>query len=117
MKRILTGIQPSGGFHLGNYFGAMRPIIAMQERGQVIALVVDLHALTTVRDPAALREYTQRATLDFLACGLDPERAIFVRQSDVPEHAELMWILSTVTPMGLLERSHAYKDKVARGIG
>ncbi len=115
-KRYLTGIQPSGGFHLGNYFGAMRPIVEMQERGQVFALLVDLHALTTVRDGAALREYTRRAAIDFLAVGIDPQRSVFFRQSDVPEHAELMWVLSAVTPMGLLERAHAYKDKVARGL-
>jgi tryptophanyl-tRNA synthetase len=117
MKRILTGIQPSGGFHLGNYFGAMRPLIAMQDRGQVFAILVDLHALTSVRDPGALRDFTHRAAVDFLACGLDPSVSVFYRQSDVPEHTQLMWILSTVTPMGLLERCHAYKDKVARGLG
>jgi tryptophanyl-tRNA synthetase len=117
MKRILTGIQPSGAFHLGNYFGAMRPIIEMQDRGQVFALIVDLHALTSVRDPDALRANTHRAAVDFLACGLDPERSLVFRQSDVPEHTQLMWILSNVTPVGLLERSHAYKDKVARGMG
>lgn len=116
MKRILTGIQPSGAVHLGNYFGAMRPLVDLQDRGQVFALLVDLHALTSVRDAAALRDYTRQAALDFLACGLDPNRAIFFRQSDVPEHTELMWILSAVTPMGLLERSHAYKDKLARGL-
>ena len=116
MKRILTGIQPSGAFHLGNYFGAMRPLIETQERGQVFAIIVDLHALTSLRDPAALREYTRRAAIDFLAVGLDPARSVIFRQSDVHEHAELMWVLSTVTPMGLLERSHAYKDKVARGL-
>ena len=116
MTRILTGIQPSGGFHLGNYFGAMKPLIEMQDRGQVFALLVDLHALTSVRDPEALRENTRRAAIDFLACGLDPERSVFFRQSDVPQHTELMWVLSTVTPMGLLERCHAYKDKVARGL-
>ncbi|CAN5710949.1 tryptophan--tRNA ligase [soil metagenome] len=116
MKRILTGIQPSGAFHLGNYFGAMRPLIEMQKKGQVFALLVDLHALTSVREPQLLRDFTRRAAVDFLACGLDPERSVFFRQSDVPEHAELMWILSTVTPMGLLERCHAYKDKVARGL-
>ena len=117
MPRILTGIQPSGAFHLGNYFGAIRPIVEMQDRGDVLAIIVDLHALTSVRDPGELRDYTRRAAVDFLACGLDPVRSIFFRQSDVPAHAELMWILSTVTPMGLLERCHAYKDKVARGQG
>jgi tryptophanyl-tRNA synthetase len=116
MLRILTGIQPSGTLHVGNYFGAMRPLIANQERGQVYAILVDLHALTSLQDPAALRANTRSAALDFLAAGLDPERSIFFKQSDVPEHSELMWILSTVTPMGLLERAHAYKDKVAKGI-
>jgi tryptophanyl-tRNA synthetase len=116
MLRILTGIQPSGTLHVGNYFGAMRPLIANQERGQVFAILVDLHALTSLQDPAALRANTRSAALDFLAAGLDPQRSIFFKQSDVPEHSELMWILSTVTPMGLLERAHAYKDKVAKGI-
>lgn len=116
-KRILTGIQPSGGFHLGNYFGAMQPLIEMQDRGQVFAILVDLHALTSLRDAEALRGFTRRAAIDFLACGLDPARSVFFKQSDVPQHAELMWILSTVTPMGLLERCHAYKDKVAKGLG
>lgn len=116
MKRILTGIQPSGGFHLGNYFGALRPLIEMQGRGQVFAMLADLHALTSVRDAQALRTHTRRAAIDFIACGLDPARSVFFRQSDVPEHTELMWVLSTVTPMGLLERCHAYKDKVAHGI-
>ncbi|HYJ78061.1 MAG TPA: tryptophan--tRNA ligase [Longimicrobiaceae bacterium] len=116
MQRILTGIQPSGTFHVGNYFGAMQPLIALQERGQVFAILVDLHALTTVQDAEALRANIRNGAVDFLACGLDPERSVFFRQSDVPAHAELMWILSTVTPMGLLERAHAYKDKVARGL-
>ena len=116
MTRILTGIQPSGTLHIGNYFGAIRPLVDMQSRGQVFAILVDLHALTTVRDAATLRANTRNAAVDFLACGLDPERSIFFRQSDVPEHTELLWILSCLTPTGLLERSHAYKDKVARGL-
>ncbi|HEX5727153.1 MAG TPA: tryptophan--tRNA ligase [Longimicrobiaceae bacterium] len=116
MKRILTGIQPSGNFHLGNYFGAMKPLIAMQERGEVFAILVDLHALTTVQDPDALRANIRNGAADWLACGLDPERSLFFRQSDVPLHCELMWILTTVTPMGLLERAVSYKDKVARGL-
>lgn len=116
MTRILTGIQPSGPLHIGNYFGAMRPILNLQERGEVIVFLADLHALTTVRDAPTLREYSRNAALDLLACGLDPERSLFFRQSDVPEHAELMWILATLTPVGLLERAHAYKDKVARGL-
>jgi tryptophanyl-tRNA synthetase len=114
--RILTGIQPSGALHIGNYFGAIRPLVELQSRGQVFALLVDLHALTTVRDAETLRQYSRNAAIDFMACGLDPERSIFFRQSDIPEHAELMWVLSCVTPMGLLERAHAYKDKVARGL-
>lgn len=116
MTRILTGIQPSGTLHIGNYFGAIRPLVQLQERGQVFALLVDLHALTSVRDADTLRGYTASAAVDFLACGLDPERSIFFRQSEVPEHAELMWVLSCVTPTGLLERAHAYKDKVAKGL-
>jgi len=116
MPRILTGIQPSGTLHVGNYFGAMRPLIRMQDRGQVIAIIVDLHALTSLRDAEALRQNTRNAVVDFMACGLDPERSIFFRQSDVPEHAELMWVLSCVTPVGLLERAVSYKDKVAKGL-
>jgi tryptophanyl-tRNA synthetase len=116
MKRILTGIQPSGALHLGNYFGAMRPMIELQDQGQVFYCLVDLHALTTVRDARTLRENTRSAAIDSLACGIDPQRAVFWRQSHVPAVTELTWILSNVTPMGLLERAHAYKDKVAKGI-
>ncbi|CAN5628534.1 tryptophan--tRNA ligase [soil metagenome] len=116
MTRILTGIQPSGALHIGNYFGAMRPLVELQERGQVFAILVDLHALTTVRDAAALRANVRNGALAFLASGLDPARSIFFRQSDVPEHTELMWLLSCVTPVGLLERAVSYKDKVARGL-
>jgi len=116
MKRILTGIQPSGTLHVGNYFGAMRPILDLQEQGQVFVFLADLHALTSLQNPDALRASARDATLDLLACGLDPERTIHWRQSDIPEHSELMWILTTVTPMGLMERMVAYKDKVANGI-
>ena len=116
MKRILTGIQPTGILHLGNYFGAMQPAIALQEEGEAFYFIADYHALTTVQDPARLREYNQAVALDFLACGLDPARACFFLQSDVPQVTELAWILSTVTPMGLLERAHSYKDKVAHGV-
>ncbi len=116
MKRILTGIQPSGTLHLGNYFGAMRPMVEMQEQGQVFYTLVDLHALTSVREPALLREYIRGLAIDSLACGIDPERTIVWRQSQVPLVTELTWVLSTVTPMGLLERAHAYKDKVAKGL-
>ncbi|MDD5199421.1 MAG: tryptophan--tRNA ligase [Terrimicrobiaceae bacterium] len=113
--RILSGIQPSGKLHLGNYFGMMRPAIELQEEGEAFYFIADLHALTTVRDPTALREYSRELAIDFLACGLDPSRACFFRQSDVPAVTELAWILSTVTPMGLLERCHSYKDKTSRG--
>lgn len=114
--RILSGIQPSGQLHLGNYFGMMRPAIELQSKGQALYFIADYHALTTVQNADRLREYTRGVAIDFLAAGLDPERSIFFRQSDVPEVTELAWILSTVTPMGLLERCHSYKDKLARGI-
>jgi tryptophanyl-tRNA synthetase len=114
--RILSGIQPSGVLHIGNYFGMMRPGIALQAEGEAFYFIADYHALTSLRDPKALRENSRRVALDFLACGLDPERAALFRQSDVPQVTELAWILATVAPMGLLERAHSYKDKVARGI-
>ena len=114
--RILSGIQPSGVLHIGNYFGMMRPGIALQAEGEAFYFIADYHALTSLRDPKALRENSRRVALDFLACGLDPERAALFRQSDVPEVTELAWILATVAPMGLLERAHSYKDKVARGM-
>jgi tryptophanyl-tRNA synthetase len=116
MPRILTGIQPSGTLHIGNYFGAIRPILDMQDRGEVFLFLADLHALTSLQDASALRENVFGATVDMLACGLDPRKTLYWRQSDVPEHSELMWILASVTPMGLMERMVAYKDKVARGI-
>lgn len=114
--RILSGIQPSGKLHIGNYFGMMKPAIELQEQGEAYLFIANYHALTSVSDPKALREDTLDVALDFLACGLDPERTVFFRQSDVPEVTELTWLLSTVTPMGLLERCHSYKDKVAKGI-
>jgi tryptophanyl-tRNA synthetase len=114
--RILSGIQPSGVLHIGNYFGMMRPAIALQAEGEAFYFIADYHALTSLKDPETLRENSRRVALDFLACGLDPERAAFFRQSDVPQVTELTWILSTVAPMGLLERAHSYKDKVARGV-
>ena len=114
--RILSGIQPSGVLHIGNYIGMMRPGIALQAEGEAFYFIADYHALTSLRDPKALRENSRRVALDFLACGLDPERAALFRQSDVPQVTELAWILATVAPMGLLERAHSYKDKVARGI-
>src|SRR5213593_757061 len=114
--RILSGIQPSGVLHIGNYFGMMRPAIALQAEGEALYFIADYHALTTVRDPHALRENSRRVALDFLACGLDPERATLFRHSDVPQVTELAWILSTLAPMGLLERATSYKDKLARGM-
>lgn len=114
--RILSGIQPSGTPHLGNYFGMMKPAIELQERGEAYYFIADFHALTTVQNAEALRANVRELALDFLACGLDPARSVFFRQSDVPQVAELAWILSTVTPMGLLERCHSFKDKTSRGI-
>jgi tryptophanyl-tRNA synthetase len=114
--RILSGIQPSGILHIGNYFGMMRPAIELQEQGEALYFIADYHALTTVQNPAVLRENVRRVALDFLACGLDPERAVLFLQSDVPQVTELAWILNTVAPMGLLERAHSYKDKIARGL-
>jgi tryptophanyl-tRNA synthetase len=114
--RILTGIQPSGILHIGNYFGAIKPILDLQGQGEVFLFLADLHALTSLQNADAMRHNVRTAALDLLACGLDPERTTFWRQSDVSVHAELMWILSTVTPMGLMERMVAYKDKTARGI-
>jgi tryptophanyl-tRNA synthetase len=114
--RILSGIQPSGVLHIGNYFGMMKPAIALQAEGEALYFIADYHALTSVRNPAVLRENCRRVALDFLACGLDPKRAILFRHSDVPQVTELAWILSTVAPMGLLERAHSYKDKLARGL-
>jgi len=112
--RILSGIKPTGKLHLGNYFGMMRPAIEWQERGEAFYFIADYHALTTVHDPNALREYSRGIALDFLACGLDPQRAVIWRQSDVPEVTELTWLLSCVTPMPMLENCHAYKDHLSR---
>ena len=114
--RILSGIQPSGVLHIGNYFGMMRPAIELQKEGETFYFIADYHALTSVRDPKTLRENSRLVALDFLACGLDPEKGALFRQSDVPQVTELAWILSTVAPMGLLERAHSYKDKLARGL-
>jgi tryptophanyl-tRNA synthetase len=114
--RILSGIQPTGLPHLGNYFGMMKPAIELQEKGEALYFIADLHALTTVRDPEALRRNSREVATDFLACGLDPAKACLFRQSDIACIPELSWILSTVTPMGLLERCHSYKDKLAKGL-
>jgi tryptophanyl-tRNA synthetase len=114
--RILSGIQPSGALHLGNYFGMMKPSIELQNKGEALYFIANYHSMTSLFDAAERRTNTLDVALDFLACGLDPQRTIFYRQSDVPEVTELTWILSTVTPMGLLERATSYKDKIAKGI-
>ena len=114
--RTLTGIQPTGTLHIGNYFGAMRPAIEAQARGDCFYFIADLHSMTTVTDAAVRRENTRGVALDWLACGLDPKTSVFWRQSDVPEVCELTWMIGSLTPMGLLERAHSYKDKTAKGI-
>lgn len=114
--RILTGLQPSGKLHVGNYFGAMEPAVRLQDQGEAFYFIADYHAMTSSHDAAALRENIRELAIDFLACGLDPEKAVFFRQSSVPEVNELAWILSTVCPMGLLNKCHSFKDKVAQGI-
>ncbi len=115
--RTLSGIQPSGRLHLGNYFGSILPNLAASKgAGQSFFFIADLHALTTVNDPKELQAMRSSIILDYLACGFDPEKSVLYYQSHVPEHTELSWILSTVTPMGLLERAVSYKDKVEKGI-
>jgi tryptophanyl-tRNA synthetase len=114
--RVLSGIQPTGRFHWGNYFGAIRQYIELQDEDESYYFIANLHALTTVRDPKVLAGYTLDAAIDLLALGLDPSRATLFVQSDVPEISELCWVLLTGTPMGLLERAHAYKDKTAKGL-
>ncbi len=114
--RILSGIQPSGALHLGNYFGMMKPAVELQEKGEAYYFIANYHSMTSLFDPRERRQNTIDVALDFLACGLDPKKTVFFCQSDVPEVTELTWLLGTVTPMGLLERCHSYKDKVAKGI-
>jgi tryptophanyl-tRNA synthetase len=114
--RILSGIQPSGSLHLGNYFGMMKPALELQEQGEAYYFIANYHSMTSLFDPAERRRNSLDVALDFLACGLDPKRTVFFLQSDVPEVTELTWLLGTVTPMGLLERCHSYKDKVAKGV-
>jgi tryptophanyl-tRNA synthetase len=116
MPRVLTGITPSGTLHIGNYFGAMRPAIELQAGGDAYYFIADYHSMTAITDADERRGYTQGIALDWLACGLDPAQAVFWRQSDVPEVCELTWLLGSLTPMGLLERAHSYKDKTARGL-
>jgi tryptophanyl-tRNA synthetase len=114
--RVLSGIQPTGRFHWGNYFGAIRQYIDLQHEEAAFYFIANLHALTTVRDPKQLRVWTLDAAIDLLALGLNPEKAILFVQSDVPQVSELCWLLMTGAPMGLLERCHAYKDKKAKGL-
>jgi tryptophanyl-tRNA synthetase len=114
--RILSGIQPSGALHLGNYFGMMRPAIELQDKGEAYYFIANYHSMTSLFNAEQRRKNSLDVALDFLACGLDPKKSVFFKQSDVPEVTELSWLLSTVTPMGLLERSTSYKDKIAKGI-
>jgi tryptophanyl-tRNA synthetase len=115
--RILSGIQPSGSLHIGNYFGMMKPAIELQDKGEAFYFIANYHSMTTLVDASQRRKNSLDVALDFMACGLDPKRSVFWKQSDLPEVAELAWLLSTVTPMGLLERCHSYKDKKARLAG
>ena len=114
--RSLSGIQASGVLHIGNYFGAIKQFAENQEKNEGLYFIADYHALTSLRDPKAVRENTLNAAMDFLALGLDPEKSIIFVQSDVPEHTELMWILMNITPVGLLERAVSYKEKVEKGL-
>lgn len=116
IMKILSGIQPSGQLHIGNYFGMMQTMISQMESSDLYVFIVDLHAMTSVHDRDRLATGTLEAAADFLALGLDPERCTFWVQSDVPEVCELTWVLSTIAPMGLIERCHSYKDKIANGI-
>ena len=114
--RVLTGIKASGKLQIGNYFGAMKPMVELQEEHELFTFIANYHSLTTSKDAATLKQYTIDAAVDYLSVGIDPEKTTFWVQSDVPEVLELYWILSKFTPMGLLERAHSYKDKVAKGI-
>jgi tryptophanyl-tRNA synthetase len=114
--RSLSGVQSSGKIHIGNYFGAIKQFIDLQDQGEALYFIANYHALTSVRDAATMRQLTLDVALDFLALGLDPAKATLFRQSDIPEVAELFWYLTAITPMGLLERGHSYKDKIEKGI-
>lgn len=115
-KRLFTGLQPSGSLHIGNYFGALKPFVDMYEEYESHLCVVDYHALTTVKDPEALRANTIEVVKDYLAAGVDPEKTVLFKQSDVPEHTELAWIFECLVTVPFLQQSHAYKDKIAKGI-
>ncbi len=114
--RILSGIQPTAKPHIGNYFGAMRQHLSLQQENEAFYFIADFHALTSSPDPAQMQQYILDVAMDYLALGLDPEKTVLWRQSDVPEVIELAWILSCITPMGLLQRCTSYKDKVAQGL-
>ncbi len=114
--RVLTGIQPSGDLHIGNYFGSIKQMIDAQKENDTFAFVANYHAMTSVKDGKKLAELTMQSVIDFLALGIDPKKATFWAQSDVKEVLELYWVLSSFAPMGLLERAHSYKDKIAKGI-
>jgi len=114
--RILSGIQPSGALHIGNYFGMMQPAMELQNEGEAFYFIADYHSMTSLFDAEARRKNTLDVALDFLACGLDPAKAVFFKQSDVPEVTELTWLLTTLTPMPMLENCHSYKDKLAKGL-
>lgn len=114
--RILSGIQPSGKLHIGNYFGMMRPALELAQRGESFYFIADYHSLTSVTDPAQLRQNVLDVALDFLACGLDPKQTVFYRQSDLPQVTELAWILACVTPKPMLDNAVSFKDKVADGL-
>jgi tryptophanyl-tRNA synthetase len=114
--RILSGIQPSGALHIGNYFGMMKPAVELQAQGECFYFIADYHSMTSLTDAAERRRNTLDVALDFLACGLDPKKSVFFRQSDLPEVTELTWMIGTLTPMGLLERATSYKDKLAKGV-
>lgn len=114
--RILSGIQPSGTIHIGNYFGMIEPMVRFQDRGEVFCFLADYHSMTSLFDARERKEHTMEAATTLLACGLDPSKVVFFKQSDSPSVTELAWMLSTVTPMGLLERCHSYKDKTSKGI-
>ncbi len=115
-KKLLTGLQPSGALHIGNYFGALRPFIDTYEEYESLLMVVDYHALTSLKNPQELRKNTLEIVRDYLACGIEPEKVILFKQSDVSEHTELAWILECVVTVPFLMQAHAYKDKVAKGM-
>ncbi|MBI5414553.1 tryptophan--tRNA ligase [Candidatus Peregrinibacteria bacterium] len=116
MKRILTGLQPSGKLHIGNYFGSMKPNLELGKTHEAFLMIADMHALTTIQNAKEMSENIRDVALDFLTFGLDPEKTTFFRQSDVPEHTELTWIFSNIVPLGVLERAHSFKDKKAKGL-